>query len=119
MLPLQATKKGWRKVLALPLHYLLASLSACQCSIAAQGIADVMPPVFAIESTPESRSTEQFPAPLNEQPLPPMIIFEKGESLDEFVARKHPDYFTAIQVRLHVSVQEGSASILVSRTEVT
>ena len=63
-----------------------------------QVIREIMPPVFAIESSMQTRNTANFPAPLNLRPLPPLIIVEKGESLDEFAARKDPDFFTAIQV---------------------
>lgn len=58
-----------------------------------------MPPVFAIESDERRRDTDDMPPPLNSRCLPPMLIVEKGESLDEFVERKAPDFFTALQVR--------------------
>jgi hypothetical protein len=63
-----------------------------------QVIRDVMPPVFMIDDSMEGCSTQTFPPPLNVRPLPPFMITEKGESLDEFILRKHPDFFTAIQV---------------------
>ena len=59
-----------------------------------------MPPVFKIEDSLEERSTAAFPPPLNIAPLPPMIVTEKGESLDEFCARRYPDPFTVVQARL-------------------
>ena len=58
-----------------------------------------MPPVFKIEDSLEERSTAAFPPPLNIAPLPPMIVTEKGESLDEFCARRYPDPFTVVQAR--------------------
>lgn len=58
-----------------------------------------MPPVFSIIEEPNALSTAHFPPPLNMAPLPPMIITEKGESLHEFIQRRHPDFFTAIQVK--------------------
>ena len=64
-----------------------------------QAIQEVMPPVFSVEESPQALSTAHFPHPLNVAPLPPMIIVEKGESLDEFILRRHPDFFTTIQVR--------------------
>ena len=63
-----------------------------------QGIREVMPPIFAIEDRPEALSTQALPPPLNCAPLPKMAVVEKGESLDEFVERAAPDFFTAIQV---------------------
>ena len=59
-----------------------------------------MPPVSKIEDSITERSTEGFPPPLNIAPLPPMIVTEKGESLDEFCNRQYPDPFTVVQVRL-------------------
>ena len=59
----------------------------------------MMPPVFKIEESLTERSTDAFPPPLNGTPLPPMIVTERGESLDEFCARSEPDFFTVIQVR--------------------
>ena len=60
-----------------------------------------MPPVFKIEDSLLERSTEGFPPPLNVVPLPPMIVTEKGESLDEFCNRQYPDPITVVQVSLH------------------
>jgi hypothetical protein len=68
-----------------------------------QEIKDVMPPVFKIEELLAERSTDSFPPPLNMAPLPPMIITEKGESLDEFCARRYPDFFTSVQARLSLA----------------
>lgn len=62
-----------------------------------QAIRSVMPPVFAIESDEKRRDTSDMPPPLNARCLPAMLIVEKGESLDEFVKRKAPDFFTALQ----------------------
>jgi hypothetical protein len=64
-----------------------------------QEIKDVMPPVFKIEESLEERSTESFAPPLNMVPLPPMIVTEKGESLDEFCVRRYADFFTSVQAR--------------------
>ena len=61
-----------------------------------------MPPVFSVVESAQALSTAQFPHPLNVVPLPPMIIVEKGESLDEFILRRHPDFFTAIQARAFI-----------------
>ena len=66
-----------------------------------QAIQEVMPPVFSVVESAQALSTAQFPPPLNVAPLPPMIIVEKGESLDEFILRRHPDFFTAIQARAY------------------
>ena len=59
-----------------------------------------MPPVCMIQDDPAvlAATTSEMPAPLCEWPLPPVIVTEKGESLDEFVARSAPDFFTALQV---------------------
>lgn len=59
-----------------------------------------MPPVAMIQDDPDMLAgvTVGMPPPLNEWPLPPVIVTEKGESLDEFVARSAPDFFTALQV---------------------
>ena len=65
-----------------------------------QAIQEVMPPVFSVEETLQALSTAHFPPPLDVAPLPPMIVTEKGESLDKFILRRHPDFFTAIQVRV-------------------
>ena len=62
-----------------------------------------MPPVCKIVDSLVERSTQGFPSPLNVAPLPPMIVTEKGESLDEFCARQYPDPFTVIQVRTPAS----------------
>ena len=59
-----------------------------------------MPPVSKIEDSLLERSTQSFPPPLNMAPLPPMIVTEKGESLDEFCTRQYPDPFTVVQVCL-------------------
>ena len=59
-----------------------------------------MPPVLLIQDDPAAlaAATATMPSPLCDWPLPPVIITEKGESLDEFVARSTPDFFTALQV---------------------
>jgi hypothetical protein len=57
-----------------------------------------MPPVFDMVSDEEMRDTRYMPPPLNSRQIPPMIIVEKGESLDEFIERKAPDFFTSLQV---------------------
>lgn len=60
----------------------------------------LMPPVTMIEDDRNTlaAATAHMPAPLNERPLPAAIVTEKGECLDEFVARSAPDRFTALQV---------------------
>lgn len=60
----------------------------------------LMPPVAAVEDNAGElmAATANMPAPLNQTPLPAAIVTEKGESLDEFVARSAPDRFTALQV---------------------
>ena len=70
----------------------------CDVVSGVQAIKEVMPPVFKIDKSPEARSTTDLPPPLNQSPLPPMMVVEKGESLDEFVARREPDFFTSLQV---------------------
>ena len=66
-----------------------------------QALRAAMPPVMKIESDPDTLSgaTRGLPEPLCEWPLPPLIVTEKGESLDEFAARSAPDFFTSLQVR--------------------
>ena len=61
----------------------------------------LMPPVATIEddSAELAAATAHMPTPLCDHPLPPAIVTEKGESLDEFVARSAPDRFTALQAR--------------------
>jgi hypothetical protein len=56
-----------------------------------------MPSIFEIRG-PELQSSEDFPTPLNLRTIPPMIVFEKGESLEEFAKRRAPDFIVAIQV---------------------
>jgi hypothetical protein len=63
-----------------------------------QSIKGIMVPIFHIEDSMQFRSTETFPAPLNVQPLPAMVITEKGEPLDEFIVRAEPDFVTSMQV---------------------
>jgi hypothetical protein len=63
-----------------------------------QGIKGIMVPIFQIEDSMQFRATETFPAPLNVQPLPAMVITEKGEPLDEFIVRAEPDFVTSMQV---------------------
>ena len=69
--------------------------SAC-CPM--QAIQGIMPPVVKIQQSGPELATSDFVPPLNMKPLPPVIVTEKGESLDEFCARKQPDIFTVIQV---------------------
>jgi hypothetical protein len=57
-----------------------------------------MPPLASIVDMPAMRSMAHLPPPLNAQPLPPAIITEKGESLDEFAERSSPDFITSLQV---------------------
>lgn len=59
-----------------------------------------MPPVMRIEANPHTlaAATEDLPEPLCRWPLPPFIVTEKGESLEEFAARSAPDFFTSLQV---------------------
>jgi len=59
-----------------------------------------MPPVEMIVGNKMQRAavTACMPPPLNRMPLPPVIATEKGESLDDFVARAAPDFFTSLQV---------------------
>lgn len=61
-----------------------------------------MPPVALVEKDHEKlqAATQDLPEPLCRWPLPPVIVMEKGESLDEFIARSAPDFFTSLQVRL-------------------
>ena len=63
-----------------------------------QAIQGIMPPVVKIQQSGPELATSDFVPPLNMKPLPPVIVTEKGESLDEFCARKQPDIFTVIQV---------------------
>lgn len=65
-----------------------------------QAIKPVMVPVFCVLNSPDVRSTAHFPPPLNMAPLPPMIVTEQGEPLDDFLARAESDFYTSIQVRL-------------------
>ena len=71
-----------------------------------QALRAAMPPVMRIESDPHTLScaTRGLPEPLNMWPLPPLIVTEKGESLDEFAARSAPDFFTSLQVRRYLLV---------------
>ena len=71
-----------------------------------QALRAAMPPVMRIESDPHTLScaTRGLPEPLNTWPLPPLIVTEKGESLDEFAARSAPDFFTSLQVRRYLLV---------------
>ena len=62
-----------------------------------QVIKPIMVPVYEILSTQQVRATNTFPPPLNMAPLPPMIVTEKGEALDDFMGRAEPDFFTSIQ----------------------
>jgi hypothetical protein len=73
------------------------------CLACLQEIKDVMPPVFKIEDSIVEHSTDSFPPPLNMAPLPPMIVTEKGESLEEFCGRRYPDFFTSVQARLSLA----------------
>jgi hypothetical protein len=66
-----------------------------------QVIQSVMPPIFEIKG-PELQSSEDFPLPLNLRTIPPMIAFEKGESLEDLVTRRPLDFVGAVQVRLVV-----------------
>ena len=68
---------------------------------AVQALRAAMPPVMRIESDPHTLygATRGLPEPLCQWPLPPLIVTEKGESLDEFAARSAPDFFTSLQVR--------------------
>jgi hypothetical protein len=65
----------------------------------------LMHPVILIEDTSSvlASATANLPAPLCNFALPPVIITEKGESLDEFIARSAPDFFTALQVMVHIA----------------
>jgi hypothetical protein len=56
-----------------------------------------MPPIFEIKG-PELQSSEDFPSPLNLRTIPPMIAFERGESLEDF-SRRPLDFVGAVQVR--------------------
>ena len=67
----------------------------------------MMPPVFKIEESLTERSTAAFPPPLNCAPLPPMIVTERGESLDEFCARSEPDFVTVVQVCIRKRCHNG------------
>ena len=66
-----------------------------------QALREAMPPVARIESDADVllRAVENLPQPLCKWPLPPLIVTEKGESLDLFAARSAPDFFTSLQVR--------------------
>eukprot|EP00892_Ulva_mutabilis_P010844 jgi/Ulvmu1/8131/UM040_0027.1 len=65
----------------------------------------LMPPVEVVEQRPEELAavTARMPWPLCARPLPPVIATEKGESLDDFVRRSAPDYFTSLQVMVHIA----------------
>jgi hypothetical protein len=77
----------------------LKSIPDAMAVLPLQAIQEVMPPVFCVEESPQTLSTAAFPFPLNVAPMPPMIVTEKGESLDEFILRRHPDFMTSMQVR--------------------
>eukprot|EP00892_Ulva_mutabilis_P002522 jgi/Ulvmu1/12270/UM087_0004.1 len=66
---------------------------------------DLMPPVEMIVGNTMQRAavTACMPPPLNRVPLPPVIATEKGESLDDFVGRAAPDFFTSLQVIIHIA----------------
>eukprot|EP00892_Ulva_mutabilis_P010845 jgi/Ulvmu1/8132/UM040_0028.1 len=65
----------------------------------------LMPPVELVEQRPEelAAATARMPWPLSARPLPPVIVTEKGESLDDFVRRSAPDFFTSLQVMVHIA----------------
>jgi hypothetical protein len=57
-----------------------------------------MPPIVKIIADKPSLATKMMPWPLSRSPFPPAIVMEKGESLDDFVARSAPDAVTTVQV---------------------
>jgi hypothetical protein len=90
---------AWDRYIAVLLRMRVRAGGVASATRALQAISSVTPPLFKIEDSPEALSTDTFPAPLNMAPLPPLIVTEKGESLDEFCVRHHPDFITAVQAR--------------------
>lgn len=64
-----------------------------------------MPPVALIQNDQEQLqgAIEGLPDPLCTFPLPQLMVMEKGESLDEFSQRSAPDFFTSLQVMMHIA----------------
>ena len=64
-------------------------------AITCAALQPAMPACHAIVETVTSINE----GPLAGSVMPPMIITERGESLNEFVRRSHPDFATIMQVR--------------------
>lgn len=99
--PLDLTQRSPRvRVLHPCVRVTLDASSAADGAPAVQELRDLMPPVEMIvgDKIQRAAATACMPPPLNRMPLPPVIATEKGESLDDFVARAAPDFFTSLQV---------------------
>jgi tRNA A-37 threonylcarbamoyl transferase component Bud32 len=71
--------------------------------IAVQELKDIMPVVERVEGDPMQLCMPALPSPLNARALPPLIINERGETLDEHVARTQPNFVTALSIMIQLA----------------
>jgi hypothetical protein len=57
-----------------------------------------MPRVMCMEDSIKKRSMSHLPHPLNLYLLPPTTVSEKGETLDDYLARVLPDFMSCLQI---------------------
>lgn len=62
-----------------------------------------MPVVERVEDNPQQLNIASLPAPLNAHPLPPLIINERGETLDEHVTRTQPNFVSALSIMIQLA----------------
>jgi tRNA A-37 threonylcarbamoyl transferase component Bud32 len=68
-----------------------------------QELKELMPVVERIEGDPSKLTMPSLPSPLNMHGLPPLIINERGETLDEHVARTQPNFVSALSIMIQLA----------------
>lgn len=71
--------------------------------VAVQELKDLMPVVERVEGDPFNLTMPNVPPPLNLHALPPLIINERGETLDEHVARTQPNFVSALSIMIQLA----------------
>lgn len=62
-----------------------------------------MPAVERVEGDAYKLAIPSMPDPLNQHPLPQLIINERGETLDEHVARTQPNFVSALSIMIQLA----------------
>lgn len=94
---------GSRQLRALKFYFLKDDFHRNVVACHAPELKDLMPVVERVEDNPQQLNIASLPAPLNAHPLPPLIINERGETLDEHVTRTQPNFVSALSIMIQLA----------------